>query len=113
MRITQVEVRTTYHIELSEEDIEKAFKDFEKRNGNRQMFPHAFPDIDTNDTTEENCKKAVSESLVFCGNTHADTSRYIARYFGYDGVTFCLSKIDEKIKMVVYKNGDDLNGGNK
>jgi hypothetical protein len=103
MKTTKVEVRTTYHIEVSFEDFVNAKYAWTKdQDALRILYPKAF---DNNDMSPETIKKEMCG--VYC---HGDQAALLAKYFKFDGWENAGYFHKEKNVrcMSVYMNGDTL-----
>ncbi len=108
----KLEVKTTYTINLTVNDIADAIKDYYK-SGKMRKFPRAFEWLsekeDISTFTNEKIENLAKNSLFVEGN--GDTFSYFADYFGFDGFTNS-GRWDESKKvyrMVVYDYGNRLN----
>lgn len=104
MKNLKVEVKTIYTIEVEFEDFRKAkLKWAEPDSAERIMYPKAFENIDFTGGT------LMKEFKEF--RAHGDRSSLVADFLGFDGWSNSLlyREKDDKLTMVVYKNGDALN----
>lgn len=126
MRITEQKVYTEYTIRIHVGEMMRAIYDYFHRceDANCQIkYPKAFTTIQeqTNDgdpskydeLTHAYLRDYISKLLV--SSEHSTSWNYLADYYGFDGyknVGYYDSRKNEYV-LVVYNNGDDLNGRGK
>lgn len=104
MKKLEVKVETVYTIEVEFSDFRKAKLAWaEKDSVEAICYPKAF---DNKDFTMGVLTKEFKEF-----RSHGDRSALVARFLGFDGWKNGLfySDKDDRVTMVVYKNGDALN----
>lgn len=104
MKKLEVKVETVYTIEVEFKDFRKAKLAWaEKDSVEAILYPRAF---DNKDFTMGVLTKEFREF-----HAHGDRSALVAKFLGFDGWKSCLfySHKDNRVTMVVYKDGDALN----
>lgn len=102
MRTLSVEVRTSYTIEVEFEDfLDAKRKWLQKDSFERSMFPNAFKNEETTNDIIRNEMKEFRPDV--------ERDKLLAHCLGFDGWSHALLYHNDKLTMVVYKNGDTLN----
>lgn len=102
MKIQSVEIRTSYTIEIELKDFADAKEKWLKKDSiEKLMFPNAFSN---EDMTLGTLRKEMKEF-----RPHVDRDKLLAHVLAFDGWSNALLYHNDKLTMVVYKNGDALN----
>jgi hypothetical protein len=105
MKVTKMEVKTIYNIEVSFDDFINAKKAWTKNKDSLQILcPQAFE----NDDLTVNTVMQEMRNHISCSGQRANL---LARYFKFDGWENAgyYHREKEVIRMSVYMNGDNIN----
>lgn len=103
MTVTKKETKTFYNVRISYEDFETLVREYDRVEKMQTLFPTAFKDLQSRDP--DDMKKFFENWGFFRSN--AQTYRYVARYYGFDGWYNCGYTEKGSIRMVLYNEGAD------